>query len=112
MASQAPTNLALLERFRGRVPDEVFGDPYAPPVSDGSGNDRALLRKAAQLLQEAGCTVKDGKRALPGGKAIVIDFLLDEPFEPHHMALIKNLTTLGTRCGCTPGRSCSMGRAA
>src|SRR5580693_3179716 len=31
---------ALLEPFRGRVPDEVFGEPYAPPVSDGSGQDR------------------------------------------------------------------------
>jgi microcin C transport system substrate-binding protein len=88
--------LALLERFRGRVADEVFGDPYAPPVSDGSGNDRALLRKAVQLLQEAGCTVKDRKRVLPSGEPIVIEFLLDEPtFEPHHLALIKNLTTLG-----------------
>jgi microcin C transport system substrate-binding protein len=88
--------LALLERFRGRVADEVFEDPYAPPVSDGSGNDRALLRKAVQLLQEAGCTVKDRKRVLPSGEPIVIEFLLDEPtFEPHHLALIKNLTTLG-----------------
>ena len=88
--------LALLERFRGRVADEVFEDPYAPPVSDGSGNDRALLRKAVQLLQEAGCTVKDRKRVLPSGEPIVIEFLLDEPtFEPHHLAVIKNLTTLG-----------------
>jgi microcin C transport system substrate-binding protein len=92
----AAAELALLERFRGRVPDEVFEDPYVPPVSDGSGNDRTLLRKAAQLLQESGCTVKDGKRTLPSGEPITIEFLLDEPtFEPHHMALIKNLTTLG-----------------
>jgi microcin C transport system substrate-binding protein len=98
MAVGKPTaaELALLERFRGRVPDEVFGDPYVPPVSDGSGNDRTPLRRAAQLLQEAGCTVKDGKRVLPNGEPIVIEFLLDEPtFQPHHMALIKNLTTLG-----------------
>ena len=47
--------LALLEPFRGRVPDEVFGEPYVPPVSDGSGQDRALLRKATQLLKDAGC---------------------------------------------------------
>jgi microcin C transport system substrate-binding protein len=88
--------LALLERFRGRVPDEVFGDPYIPPVSDGSGDDRALLRKAAQLLQDAGCAIKGGKRVLPSGEPLTIEFLLDEPtFQPHHMALIKNLTTLG-----------------
>ena len=49
-----PEELALLEPFRGKVPDEVFGEPFVPPVSDGSGQDRALLRRAGQLLQEAG----------------------------------------------------------
>jgi hypothetical protein len=42
------------------VPDEVFGDPFVPPVSDGSGHDRVLLRKASALLQQAGFVIKDG----------------------------------------------------
>ena len=42
----SPEELKLLEPFRGQVPDEVFGEPFVPPVSDGSGQDRALLRKA------------------------------------------------------------------
>ena len=50
----SPEELKLLEPFRGQVPDEVFGEPFVPPVSDGSGQDRALLRKAQQLLQDAG----------------------------------------------------------
>ena len=84
--------LALLEPFRGRVPDEVFGEPYMPPVSDGSGQDRVLLRKASQLLKDAGCAIKDGKRVLPNGEPVAIEFLIDEPtFEPHHMPFIKNL---------------------
>ena len=29
----SPEELALLEPFRGRVPDEVFGEPFVPPVS-------------------------------------------------------------------------------
>jgi microcin C transport system substrate-binding protein len=88
--------LKLLEPFRGRVPVEAFGEPYVPPVSDGSGADRALLRKASQLLTEAGCAIKDGKRVLPNGEPIVIEFLIDEPtFEPHHMPFIKNLRVLG-----------------
>jgi microcin C transport system substrate-binding protein len=88
--------LALLETFRGRVPDEVFDEPYMPPVSDGSGQDRALLRKASQLLADAGCAIRDGKRVLPSGEAIAVEFLIDEPtFEPHHMPFIKNLATLG-----------------
>ena len=47
--------LALLEPFRGKLPDEVFGEPYVPPVTDGSGQDRRWLRHAAQLLNDAGC---------------------------------------------------------
>jgi microcin C transport system substrate-binding protein len=92
----AADELALLETFRGKVPDEVFGEPFVPPVSDGSGQDRALLRKASLLLQEAGFIIKDGKRVTPQGEPIDVEFLLDEPsFQPHHMPFIKNLGMLG-----------------
>jgi microcin C transport system substrate-binding protein len=88
--------LALLEPFRGKVPDEVFGEPFMPPVSDGSGQDRGLLRKAAQLLTDAGITTKNAKRILPNGEPLTIEFLIDEPtFEPHHMLFMKNLRLIG-----------------
>ena len=91
-----PEELALLEPFRGTVPDEVFGEPFVPPVSDGSGQDRALLRKAGQLLNEAGWVIKDGKRVNGKGQRLTIEFLIDEPtFQPHHMPFIKNLGMLG-----------------
>jgi len=78
------------------VPDEVFGEPFVPPVSDGSGQDRTLLRKAQQLLNDAGLAIKDGKRRLPNGEVFRIEFLADEPsLEPHHGPYIKNLATLG-----------------
>jgi microcin C transport system substrate-binding protein len=46
MATGKPSaeELKLLEPFRGKVLEEVFGEPFVPPVSDGSGQDRALLR--------------------------------------------------------------------
>jgi microcin C transport system substrate-binding protein len=92
----SPEELTLLEPFRGQVPDEVFKEPFVPPVSDGSGQDRALLRKAQQLLQEAGLPVKDGKRLLPNGEVLSVEFLIDEPsFQPHHATFIKNLGLLG-----------------
>ena len=92
----SPEELKLLEPFRGQVPDEVFGEPFVPPVSDGSGQDRTLLRKAQQLLQAAGLPVKDGKRLMPNGEIFTIEFLLDEPsFQPHHATFIKNLIQLG-----------------
>jgi microcin C transport system substrate-binding protein len=91
-----PEELKLLEPFRGKVDSEVFGEPYVPPVSDGSGHDRKLLRAASQLLREAGFAIKDGMRVLPDGTPISIEFLIDEPtFKPHHMLYIKNLATLG-----------------
>jgi microcin C transport system substrate-binding protein len=98
MANGKPSaeELVLLEPFRGKVPDEVFGEPFVPPVSDGSGQDRALLRHGARLLQEAGYVIKDGKRVSPQGERITFEFLLEEPtFQPHHMPYIKNLATLG-----------------
>jgi microcin C transport system substrate-binding protein len=92
----SPEELKLLEPFRGQIPDEVFGEPFVPPASDGSGQDRTLLRKASQLLQDAGCVIKDGKRVLPNGEVFRIEFLVDEPsLQPHHAPYIKNLGTLG-----------------
>jgi len=92
----SPEELKLLEPFRGQVPDEVFGEPFVPPISDGSGQDRSLLRKAQQLLQDAGLPIKDGKRLLPNGEILSVEFLLDEPtFQPHHATFIKNLALLG-----------------
>jgi microcin C transport system substrate-binding protein len=81
---------------QGWLPDEVFGDPFVPPVSDGSGQDRVLLRKASALLQQAGFVIKDGKRVTPNGERISVEFLLDGPsLQPHHMPFIKNLGALG-----------------
>src|SRR5215207_4351839 len=98
MAKGKPTadELALLGPFRGQVPDDVFGEPFVPPVSDGSGQDRALLRKAQQLLQDAKLPVKDGKRVLPNGEILTIEFLIEEQsLQPHHATFIKNLGQLG-----------------
>jgi microcin C transport system substrate-binding protein len=99
MVAEGPPSaeeLKLLEPFRGQVPDEVFASPFVPPVSDGSGQDRTLLRRAQQLLNEAGLIVKDGRRVLPNGEAFTVEFLIDEPsFQPHHAPFIKNLNTLG-----------------
>ena len=98
MASGVPTpeETALLEPFRAQLPAEVFGEPYSPPVSDGSGEDRALLRQAAQLLADAGCPIQNGKRVLADGTPFTLEFLIDEPsFQPHHMPFIRNLKVLG-----------------
>ena len=88
--------LKLLAPFRGKVPDEVFGEPYAPPVTDGSGHDRKWLLRASQLLNEAGFVLKDGKRVMPNGAPFTIEFLSDEAgLQQHHLTYIRNLAVIG-----------------
>jgi microcin C transport system substrate-binding protein len=92
----SPAELKLLEPYRGKEPEEVFGMPYVPPVTDGSGHDRRWLRRGVMLLEQAGYHLKDGKRVLPDGTPITIEFLIDEPsFKPHHLPFIANLAILG-----------------
>ncbi|CAN2533242.1 hypothetical+protein [Methylocapsa aurea] len=91
-----PAELALLEPFRDRLPKDVFEAPFQPPVSDGSGQDRTLLRKAVDLLTEAGCTRKDGLLRLPDGKPLEFEFLYNSSmFERHTQPFIKNLKLIG-----------------
>ncbi|GJD78796.1 extracellular solute-binding protein [Methylobacterium gregans] len=94
----APDEMALLEPLRDRLPAEVFGEPWSPPVADGSGQDRVLLRRADALLREAGCTRANGGLLLPDGKPFTIEFLdFDPSLEPHTQAFIRNLGLVGIR---------------
>src|SRR5262245_47477933 len=45
---------ALLAPFGGAVRSDVLDGTWSPPVTDGSGRDRATLRKAIDLLNAAG----------------------------------------------------------
>lgn len=92
----SPEELALLEPLRGKVPDAVFGEPYSPPTSDGSGQDRALLRQANTLLLEAGCK-RDGQMLrLPSGEPLTLEFLDYDPIlQPHTLPFVANLGRLG-----------------
>jgi microcin C transport system substrate-binding protein len=98
MAKGKPSaaEVALLEPYRGTVNPEVFDEPWVPPVSNGSGQDRRLLRRAGELLTEAGWTIKDGKRVNSKGEPLTVEFLLFERVsEPHHALYLKNLAALG-----------------
>jgi microcin C transport system substrate-binding protein len=86
----------LLDPFRAELPAEVFNEPYVPPVADGTGQDRNLLRRAQQLLQEAGCRRDGNVLRLPGGQPFTIEILdFDPSLHPHAGSLIKNLKLLG-----------------
>jgi microcin C transport system substrate-binding protein len=91
-----PDELAVLEPLRGKVPEEVFTKEYAPPVTDGSGNNREGAREALRLLGEAGWTVKGGKLVNARGEPLAFEILIDEPtWERIVLPFVKNLERLG-----------------
>jgi microcin C transport system substrate-binding protein len=92
----SPEELALLDPFRDKLPALVFGEPPVPPVSDGSGQDRQLLRRADDLLRQAGCKREGGVLKLPNGQPFTIEFLESSGFlQPHTQPFQANLKRLG-----------------
>jgi microcin C transport system substrate-binding protein len=91
-----PEELALLEPYREKLAPAVFEDAYIPPDGDGSGSDRAALRRADELLRASGCK-RDGETLkLPGGAPFTIEFLdSSEALQPHTTPLQQNLRKLG-----------------
>lgn len=89
--------LTVLEPFRGKVPDAVFGEVYTPPVTDGNGWPRDNLRRAKTLLKDAGWVVQD-LRLVNGatGEPFRFEVLLVSPaFERIVLPYVRNLKRLG-----------------
>ena len=89
--------LKILEKFRGRIPDEVFTTEYDPPKYDGSGSIRDGLRAALKLLKEAGWTFKGDKLVNDEtGQPFEFEIMLVLPeFERIVLPFKKNLERMG-----------------
>ena len=88
--------LKLLEPWREKVPSQVFGPPFQPAATDGSGRDRTNLRKAAKLLKEAGFSVRDNVLQAPNGTLFRFEITLRLPSnERIALAYARNLKRLG-----------------
>jgi microcin C transport system substrate-binding protein len=70
-----PDELALLEPWRKELSPAVFGPPALPPRVEGENGLRENLRRARDLLQQAGWEVKDGALRNQKGEAMVIEYL-------------------------------------
>ena len=90
--------LALLEPLRADLPAEAFAAAVVPPVSDGSGQDRTLLREANQLLVAAGWK-RQGKALVDAqGQPFTVEFLIFSPtFERIIAPYVRNLKLLGVQ---------------
>lgn len=88
--------LRILERYRGRIPEEVFTTEFKLPVTDGSGNNRAQLRRALDLLREAGWRVTNQRLVNAQGQPFAFEMLLASPaFERVALPYAQWLQRLG-----------------
>ncbi|MER9966455.1 extracellular solute-binding protein [Mesorhizobium sp. M0060] len=91
---------ALLAPYPGRVPADVMDGTYRPPVTDGSGQDRKVLKAAFELLKSAGYTVQDGAMLDPEGKPFGFEILTASQDEERLAAIYqRTLEKLGIDVG-------------
>ncbi|MCW5771765.1 MAG: ABC transporter substrate-binding protein [Rhodospirillaceae bacterium] len=91
--------LKILERFRGRVPDAVFTQPYTLPVYSGDGNIREGAREAVRLLREAGWDFKgtDLVETKTGNPLHFQMMTASQAFERIYQPYIANLRRIGVK---------------
>lgn len=71
-----PEELALLEPWRGKIPDAAFGPMFTPPRTDPPPHSlRNNLRRARELLKQAGWEVRDGALRNARGEPMVLEYL-------------------------------------
>jgi len=89
--------LEILSRYRARVPEEVFTREYTAPSTDGTGWPRDNLRRAFELLAEAGWVVRDLQLVnAQTGVPMRFEILLVSPaFERIVLPFRRNLHRLG-----------------
>ncbi len=89
--------LKLLEPFRDNIDPAILSGEYRVPVSDGSGFDRNMLRRALTLFKDAGYTFKDKKMVDASGKPFEFELLIGNSKTQERLALAwqQNIEKLG-----------------
>ncbi|WP_109668516.1 extracellular solute-binding protein [Roseicyclus mahoneyensis] len=94
-----PEELAILEPLRGLIPEEVFTEPpfATPPSNPDRTLDRAQVRRATALLEEAGWTPgNDGMLRNAAGQTLDVEFLNAGPlFDRIINPYVENLRAIG-----------------
>ena len=88
--------LALLNKYRDQLPDEIFSREWQPPATDKKGSLRENLKQARDLLKEAGWTIQQGVLKNNKGDVFTVDVLLAQKgFDRIIAPYARNLKKLG-----------------
>lgn len=92
----SPAELALLEPLRARLDPAVFGPAPVPPITTPPDSLRNNLRRARDLLAQAGWTYRDGALRNARGEPFVFEWLDDGGSMGRVFAVYeRNLAKLG-----------------
>jgi peptide/nickel transport system substrate-binding protein len=87
---------ALLAPFPGAARPDVMEGRWSPPISNGSGRDRDLARKALAELADAGYALKRGSLVDAEGQGLAFEILVKSREEERlAMAYSQNLARIG-----------------
>jgi peptide/nickel transport system substrate-binding protein len=71
--------LSLLAPFPGAVRPDILEGRWVPPVSDGSGRDRTIARRALEILGQAGYAIKNSVLAeTASGRPMLFEILVQD----------------------------------
>jgi peptide/nickel transport system substrate-binding protein len=92
-----PLERDLLAKFPGAVRDTIMEGRSDLPVTDGSGNTRAGLKTASELLASAGFTLSGGRMVhKTTGKPLALEFLASSRTQERLvLAYAENLKRIG-----------------
>lgn len=74
--SASPSERALLAPYPDAVRKDVLAGIYKPPEADGSGRDRARLRAALDLLDDAGWRLSNGRMVNADGMRFSFEIMV------------------------------------
>jgi peptide/nickel transport system substrate-binding protein len=87
---------ALLAPFPGAARSDILDGRWSPPVSDGTGRDRALARKALDQLGAAGFALRGATLVDARGRPLSFEILVKTPQEERlALAYSANLARIG-----------------
>lgn len=96
----AGEELEILTRYRDRLAEDLFTQPFALPVTRGDGNIRPNLRRALRLFKQAGWRLENKRLVDQGGRPMAFEILLVQPtFERVVLPFKRNLEKLGIDVG-------------
>ena len=92
----SPAELSLLAPFRNQLPTRVFTHAIEQPQRQGFGRNRAMLKRALGLFEEAGWEIRGGKLVNAAGVPFPLFFVVQTAAELRMIAqYVDQLQALG-----------------